>query len=407
MGPDLSNQFWTLPTVRQFLQEIGIEVRQGVNLILIYPPSISIASFLFALRDYLERERNQYVAMIDLSMMQEKTPFEVLKAHFTGLENDQYLEKSVDDDDLPDVIIISGEGLLTAERAKDWLSAMTRWANASAVSGSRHSLILCLSSSTVDFQHLPFSDIRLKYKTMAGFPSSLEMRLLCRMGLNETDAESQWSEYILSSIAGNDLQLVSVIWTEATKPFQKIKEALLRHSIIESITAEITTYFEEEWIPINRGVSLLPAPGDRNFFAISSGMTLYTVEFGEEIHPSILAFNNHDAEITHRIWRAQAALLLPMVDEYRRKVCDSLSERHGGFWAELDGEVLDPPIEMGELFTFFSNLPNSDRDKREFGSGVNLAWRIRNELAHYHPITFQEYLSFWNNSCKLNNQHRY
>lgn len=404
MGPDLSAEYWALPSAHHFLQEIGNEVRQGVNLVLVYPYNILFNPLRFALYDSLDRERFLRVEMLDISTAQTEPPFEVIKSNFAELAHDQYLEQSVDNDELPDAIIIYGIDTFSSERVLEWLIVLNRWANASAVAGSRHSLILCLPCNLIGAHKFPDADIRLKYKTLAGFPSSLEMRMLCRQGATDLNAACLWREYILSSLAGNDLETIKLLWDVVYQSAGEIKQQLITHSLVKSVSDEELSFLEENWVPYERGLSLLSSPGERNYNLLSSAFTMYTVEFGEEIHAALLAKINFDDEFIHRIWRGQAALLLPMVDEYRRKICDILTERYGKYWAELDGDILDPPLEMGELYTFLHRLHESHPDKQRYGFGVNLTWRIRNELAHYRPVTYQDYLNFWNQNINLHNR---
>ena len=109
----------------------------------------------------------------------------------------------------------------------------------------------------------------------------------------------------------------------------------------------------------------------------------------------MLALDKKDPEINHRLWRAQAALLLPMVDDIRRRVCNYFCATLGDDWAYIDKELLSSPVELGKLKTYFDKLPDNSWEKRQWGNGINQTWMIRNDLAHYTPISYNAFYELW------------
>ena len=395
MSPDLSTAAWTLPSCRQFMRKIGLDLRDGVSLVIFFPPSADMQAFKRSLLDYIDRELYLKTDFKDLSCFDGIPPFDFLCQIFPGLMKSQYLEKAVDSPDLPDVILLEGLSQCANTTVQNWINTIARWAEACRSSGARHSLVFFLTLEDFSFIKLPPTDVRLKYRILAGFPSALEVRLLCRMETNEIDAENQWREYILSSLAGNDLFLCEHLWEEVFNPAESINDALIQYATKNGWNKNTTNTHFHNWRPKPPGVDLTFSPNEKTFSLLSSGISIYTPEYGEEIHPGFLALNGGEKEISHRIWRAQAALILPMIDDLRRRICEYFTSKYGNNWAILGNEILIPPLEMGELKTYFETLPSNSYERRQWGFGIHQAWWIRNELAHYKPISFRVFCELW------------
>lgn len=133
------------------------------------------------------------------------------------------------------------------------------------------------------------------------------------------------------------------------------------------------------------------------------GLT-YTPEHGLEVHPALLAYSGHTAEVEKRLWRGQAELLLPMLNEIRLRICTHLTEAYGSDWPfkweepagayELE-QVKATPLaaELGYIFHLFvvagkghplntnSHLSNLVRDAKN----------VRNQVAHYKPVGYRDF----------------
>ena len=400
MPPDLSAILWTLPGPRQYIRKMSQDIKNGVSQIIFSPRSMSAYSFRESLLESLEKDLYLRAYPLDLSSSGESVPIEILKAHFPCLSDSLYLEKAVESDDLPDVILLENSGS-SLTRIQDWINAIDRWAEACRSSGAKHSLILILESVNPAELKLPPKDIRLNYRVLAGFPSSLEVRLLCRMAADEIDAENQWREYILASLAGNDLSLIALLWDEVFNPVESIIKTLRIYGENNSWKTNRNGN-SRNWRPKPPGLELSPRPDEPSFELLSSGRTIYTSEYGEETHPVLLAVDKKEQEIIHRLWRSQAALLLPTVDDIRRRVCNYFCATQGENWAFIDQELLPSPVELGKLKIYFDKLPDSSWEKRQWGNGINQTWKIRNDLAHYTPISYSAFYELW----RLNNNVR-
>jgi hypothetical protein len=129
---------------------------------------------------------------------------------------------------------------------------------------------------------------------------------------------------------------------------------------------------------------------------------VYTPEYGEEIHSAIVAVQGDNREITHRLWRGQAALLLPLIDRTRMILCEQLSASYGDAWPSL---VQNPEsglcAELGAIEVALTTVLtwNSERDR--WLRVVKLARHIRNNLAHYEPISYEDFALFWQLNVKV------
>ena len=108
----------------------------------------------------------------------------------------------------------------------------------------------------------------------------------------------------------------------------------------------------------------------------AGGGLVYTPEYGLELHPAFLAHANHTVEVQKMVWRGQAELLLPLVNEIRLKVCSALTGTYGRDWPHQWGLPTSPheveqvritPLaaELGYLYFLFSTAAEKDLPIRE------------------------------------------
>src|SRR5690606_22315272 len=102
----------------------------------------------------------------------------------------------------------------------------------------------------------------------------------------------------------------------------------------------------------------------------------------------------------HRVWRGEAAILLPMIDQYRIAVSQDPADSHRSWKPFLqqrvlpddrpDGTPLETAAEFGDIIEF---LDGSSRTAalRELRRNVDAVRRIRNILAHYRPVEWWQF----------------
>ena len=134
------------------------------------------------------------------------------------------------------------------------------------------------------------------------------------------------------------------------------------------------------------------------------GIVHWTQEHGLERHSAVLAQLDRQEALDHRLWRGQAGLLLPQIDEARLALCAHLNQRYGPDWPykwqepELDPDrraVRDTPFacQWGHLESLLRNCPSLERERR-WSRLASWSRQIRNDLAHYRPISLNDYERF-------------
>lgn len=130
-------------------------------------------------------------------------------------------------------------------------------------------------------------------------------------------------------------------------------------------------------------------------------MLYWTPEYGLEFHSAVLAMLDRMEVVEHRVWRSQAQLVLPQIDELRLALCLHLTHLYGSDWPhrwikprhreELLGVKSTPyACQWGHLEYLLSNCSALQSDVRWL-SLVQCARTVRNELSHYRSISLDEY----------------
>jgi hypothetical protein len=139
----------------------------------------------------------------------------------------------------------------------------------------------------------------------------------------------------------------------------------------------------------------------------NQGWLTHTPENGEELHTALLSVLGKDSEIRHRLWRWQAALLLPLIDSVRVLICERLIASHGEDWPRIAGRTdVDAYAELGALETILKNTPQLEREKGQWLETIMQARLLRNAIAHYTPVDFEDFARFWKLGMKVHQQLR-
>ena len=123
---------------------------------------------------------------------------------------------------LPEVIVLDGIESLDESGQRLWLRFLLQWAQLSQNLPNQPSAppVFCaiLRSARIPPNTIN-SDVRLAVHWWWGFPSTLELKLLCRLAGAESSSrrsEIQWQEHLLPALAGSDIALLERLWTENT-----------------------------------------------------------------------------------------------------------------------------------------------------------------------------------------------
>jgi hypothetical protein len=136
----------------------------------------------------------------------------------------------------------------------------------------------------------------------------------------------------------------------------------------------------------------------------NEGIIRYSREYGFELHTAALAMVEDRSAINARIWRGQAALILPRLDWPRYRLCDHLTQKYGRDWpvrwctpdsSEEHDDVKTTPhaCQWGYLRHLLSTVPQL-RGENRFLSLAIAACKLRNNLTHWRPVSFSEFETF-------------
>jgi hypothetical protein len=131
------------------------------------------------------------------------------------------------------------------------------------------------------------------------------------------------------------------------------------------------------------------------------GILSWTPEYGMELSSAALALMGRTDEIRHRLWRAQASILLPLLDGLRLRFCERFTRFYGpdwpvrweqpqSYWEKI--EVQENPLacQWGHLEHLVKNCSGLRAEYRWLHL-IDTARVIRNRLSHYQTVEFRSY----------------
>ena len=316
-------------------------------------------------------------------------------------------------ENLPDVFYVHRIG-----RCQEWIEFIRGWADeyqAQRASGNHSIPALCVMGKLRDFEFsMPVPAPGLSFHWWWGFPSVLEMRLSCRIASvrsgDDDLATAQWREYVLPGLVGGDVQLAEQMWRRVLGGTDQIMSGLVEYwESLEQPDVEWSINDAIERVTEFRGSYKLGEELPESLRALwASGGIIYTPEYGIEVHPAFWAQCGKRATVEHMLWRGQAELILPMVNEIRLKVCQEFTETYGRDWPfrwvppsneQEQAEAKRSPLgtELGHVNYLLQNLGVRNRrhdlyEKRSLGELVLAAKNLRNEIAHYNPVPVQDFV---------------
>ena len=189
------------------LAEIQDQLSNGISLCLILPRPSDLAGFQLALGEQLEIRNHFRTDHVNLPSLAAINHWTIQKA--IGVDDIQPdLDLALISELLPDVIFLGGFSEISEQLQKDAIKLLNGWSQACHATSCNKSLCLLVSGNQLARIAGLKTDIRLKRKFVIGVPSVLETQLLCRLQWGASfDAEAQWRETIISSVAAGDLVL--------------------------------------------------------------------------------------------------------------------------------------------------------------------------------------------------------
>ena len=412
MRANLQNLLLGLPSVQSFVLAVSEDLMNSRSVVALLPPGIPAekiwSSILSALR------RRSYAANeIAVAGLQTGDGLAAALAERLGVvwptsTTSRTVGNLLRCRELPEVIQLDGINFLPAPERSAWLRLMAQWAQVSQniVGGGQLPTALCalLPAQSV----LPLgitTDVRLGVHWWWGFPSALELRLLCRIAPlhQHGNTRDRWLEHILPALAGSDLPLIGQLWEcadlgrDALLPL--LREFAEQQGWSQQQLREWGAESQKNGSDGYRGQSAGPPKSAQLLWA--NGSLSCTPEYGVELSAAALAALAREKEIWHRLWRGQAELLLPLLDQARLVLCEYLTERYGRDWPvkwfrpdrpEDEAAVRSNPLacQWGYLEWLIWNCTQL-RDERRWLSLITPACQVRNAVAHYEPVGYDRF----------------
>lgn len=405
------------PSFQQFLKVIEKDLSNRRSVLVLLPIGIDPLEIWSQLRANLW-QRDYALEEIWLpDLPKDHTPVIAL-GDFLGIDwgvlnGTSSLAKLVATRGLVDIVQLDGLDQLSVTPRKNWMIFLTAWAQDShSVANLGHlPVAMCAVVPAISIlPEIPESDVYLATHWWWKVPSALEVQLLCRLGNEDNlwNAKTHWREHLLPALVGNDISLIEYLWESSHLGLEELIHKLCsfakeRDWEEESLQEWGATEFIVKSIYSEDYQMLSPPVRWQNLWA--HGALSWTPEYGFEVHVAALAVLGRNEEVKHRLWRGQAKLLLPMIDHTRLTLCSYLTKRYGYDWPvrwhqpsspdELVAVQSNPlACQWGYLEWLLRNC-NHLRTERAWTRMATLAHWIRNEIAHYRPITFRDFEGFW------------
>jgi hypothetical protein len=402
------------PAAARFLQRICDELADRRSVLLLLPEGIDPREVRAALRDGLvfrefapkdvrvgEQENDHPPSSVGAALGVRWSPPETPRTVFN-------LARA---EGLPEIVMLHDLELAPPEERARWSRFVAEWAHVAHYLADDGHLVppICLiCPATALLPNIPSSDVRLSVQHWWGFPSALEVHVLCRAqhAGGSWDTLTRWREHILPSLAGSDISVVRALWDVLPTLSPRDLECALRaygeergwtcEGLITAGADKVMTPYHHEEVG--------PTPPDSWQALWALGAASWTLEYGLELHSAALALLGRSRELQQRIWRGQADLLLPMVDHLRLHLCQYLSERYERSWplflepeSEREAaEVRKDPLacQWGHLSLLLLKAPALTRESR-WRPLANTARTLRNEIAHYRPVSYEQFEELW------------
>ena len=409
---DLENLVYSLPSTQAFVQS-AIDVAVGGAKIVLQPDNVSREMVGRLIRNQAESSNLRVDRIFDSSdMIPVTAAANAMNVSWPSPRTLRTVDNLLKCDNLPDILYVHRIG-----SARPWTDFIVNWAEEHRKlrkSGTSNTPSLCVIAKLRDFDFkLPKEDPNVSILWWWGFPSSLEIRLACRIAdYQQNDVEPlvvRWREYVLPGIVGNDVQLGEFMWDFVTRDRSTVVESLADYWVFLE-DAEVSGPIDDilEIVNANRADFTVGQGLPTDLWQLwATGAIVYTPEYGLELHPAFLAHCGVRSTVDHILWRGQSELLLPFINDIRLAICQDLTTSFGNRWPvkwipprsehELQ-EVNRSPLsaEIGHINYLLQNLGyNSRHDlypKRVFGNLTSIAMRVRNEIAHYDPVSYRDYV---------------
>lgn len=416
MSLGLTGFLMQMPTARRLLDLISDDLRCGRSVLGLFPDGIDSSWLRLGLWDGLAHCHLQ-IDEINIPQLDVQTPAgalaQALGVDWGASNAPRTVENLLRQTCLPEILFLDGFDELPEKDQIQWLQFVVQWAqvcqgrNFPDDGGSETPPALCLLAQASQVPYpLPQTNVLLSIRVWRGIPTTLEMRLLCRLASEQDSGPlSRWKEHTIPAIAGSDIDLADYLCDQEFLDRAELADLLRAYgrrrgwdqTELEDWPlhnhSRNTTLWQEDWA--------LP---DALYQMWARGMVHWTPEYGLERHSAVLALLDQRESLDHRLWRGQAGFLLPEIDEIRLGLCTHLNQSYGLNWpykwrepeTEIEcQEVRETPFacQWGHMEYLLQKCPNIQVEQRWLPL-VRQSRQLRNAVAHYRPITLRDYEKF-------------
>lgn len=415
MNPSLAAALYDLPSVRSFLESVQKDLARSRSVITILPMGIEIEDIWIRLRTSLSHREFHCCEIVLPSISEPDIPNKVVSQ---ALALDAYLAKKpyiisnlLGCPDLPEIIYLEGLDKLPWEAQKNWVAFIKEWArltqDLSHLSQPLTSFCAFLQGeSTLNI--IPENNVHLSVSWWWGFPSVLECQLLCRVATEIPDygPRQLWKEQVLPALSSGDTRLIEALWDcdhfcEKEMTNLLIEYAKIRGWVKEKIEIWVASDLRNRIDKCMRqnAASTVPPKNIRSLW--SEGLICSTSEYGIELHSAALALLDEEQSLRHRLWRGQAKILLPYLDDLRLEICRRLTNYYGRDWPtrwdqpqQIEDGIAVRENPLATSWGYLSYLLQRQHALSPFyhlRPLVKMGRDLRNKMAHYQPVTFSDF----------------
>jgi len=410
----LSHLLPRLPGAEAFINRMVRDFVQGKSAVVLIPRSIDddvlVSATIAALR-----MKDLLVDEVDVSQAGEgDSPFLLLRRVYMWDELAQNRCVSVShllrSDGLPQVTFLRGFDRIRADQRTSWIEFLKQWsdiAHSVAIDLEQPPCALAICMTPYSDEMLPDDNPRLAIHWWWSVLSLLDIRLACRLAkepLNDLlNAETAWREALLPALAGSDLRLLEWLWDAILEDHQTVFARLRAFSgvygrlVASRMPRQERSLTNHSFLP--RQGSVKPQGADQRELWMD-GLLDQIVEIGPVLSSAWLAAVGDDETLRHRLWRGQAALILPLINELRLTICQAITRRHRDTWlydwnppatVEEERRLPADPLaaDWGQLEWALLAAPHGEQHRLP---AVRHARQMRNELAHYRLVSFKDYV---------------
>lgn len=354
--------WWSLPGPQGLVARIGSEIRIGKNVLLSVPER-----FPDGLRKAVRESRDLRDLRwhsLTLSASDNRHPLDWLWEEFVFADDHPGQTRSV-------------EQLL----GRDELSGMVLW-----VDGLRPSCVGTLPAFLDRFS-----------QALNGIAVFKRFQLCCVVPLSSLES---FSANVCCAVIDSSSYIGAIdALTYATTLIEEKESSILEVQVAASVLANLALWDEELATALAREpletilspVEWLKQWGRTNDWnaALTSDELrhagLLAIFDGQpKLHSAIAAMRGEQSEIHARVWRGQAGVLLPFIEERRRDLLEYLGNLIVLPYRTQFSEIRDlNDLEIGHLYSMFGRGYRIDADAQAL---IRVLRDMRNKLAHFNPV---------------------